>query len=611
MLMPCLRAAVCVLLCSLCAAPSALADDGAKSVSHEGRVNSVRVARGPSTLFPPFFDIRHASARGTPTEQRGPALPQLDLPVRLSSNAASVSHDLGSVRAPGTFNLIRRTLLSPISMNSTIAEPSLAGQGRAILETYNTYAAISSDNGQTRSYIDPDNTFPLTPIEFSNGVCCDQRVAQDPTRDLVFWYMQYRQTVGGVNGVRLAMAQGSSDLATNTWTYWNFVPASFGLTGVWIDFPHLQVSANFLYFTSNLFRTSDNSFYGSVIVRVSLDELAASAPINFRYLVSGRGSVMIIPGYGAIGSRPGTNFMNFANVLTSNSIEVTAWPENSNDLNHRTITGLSTTQLTGFSCVAPTGDDPCLRANSRMQSGWLTDTEVGLAWHSAAVGARTKPFTRVLVLSRTNLTVITELDIWSNDVAWLYPAFAVNARGHVAGTINLLGGTVHNSLISVIRDDYTPDIATNGWEGYTIWSGDDSLDTWGDYNGAMAHERYSNTWLGMGHSKSFGFANPVSFWVGRERDVQLPLTVTRSGSAASSGMVQSDLGGVDCGSQCSTNLLVGTVVTLTASVPPNVGFAGWSGSCSGTGPCQLDMASAATVNAEFVALPPLLVDGFE
>ncbi|WP_146151981.1 hypothetical protein [Ahniella affigens] len=574
-------------------------------------MNSAHVAHGPSSLFPPFFDVRESPERESIKEQSGPSLPQLDLPIRHSGNAPSSSHDLGGVRAPGTFNLIRRTLLSPISMNSTIAEPSLAGQGRAILETYNTYAAITSDNGQTRSYIDPDNTFPLTPVEFSNGVCCDQRVAQDPTRDLVFWYMQYRQTFGGINGVRLAMAQGSAGLETNTWSYWNFVPSQFGLTDVWIDFPHLQVGANFLYFTSNLFRISDDTFYGSVIVRISLDELAASGPINFRYLVSGRGSVMIIPGYGSIGSRPGTNFMNFANVLTSNSIEVTAWPEGSNDLNHRTITGLSTTQLTGFTCLAPNGSNPCARSNARMQSGWLTDTEIGLAWHSAAVGGRTKPFTRVLVLNRTNLTVLSELDIWSNDIAWLYPAFAVNARGHVAGTINLLGGTVHNSLISVIRDDYTPDIAANGWEGYTIWTGDDSLNSWGDYNGAMAHERYSNTWLGMGHSKSFGLANPVSFWVGRERDVLLPLTVTRSGNAASLGTVQTDFGGIVCGSQCSTNVLVGTVVTLSVSAPADVGFAGWSGGCTGTNACQLDMASSATVNAEFVMLPPLLVDGFE
>ncbi len=538
-------------------------------------------------------------------------LEQLDLPISHSANAATAPRDLDHARAPGTFNLVQRTLLTPVLMHSEVAEPSMGGQARAWLETYNSYAAITLDNGLTRAYVDPDNVFATSPAEFGSGLCCDQRVAQDPTRDLVFWYLQYRQTFNGRNGVRLAMARGSADLAANSWLYYNFVPENFGLGAVWIDFPHLQVSANHLYFTSNLFQISDDAFYGSVIVRISLDELAAGGSINYRYLVSGRGSVMVIPGYGSIGNRPGVNFVHFANVVNSNTVEVTAWAENSNDLTHRTIGGLATTGLTDFVCTSPSGSNPCARTSSRMQSGWINDSEIGLAWSSSAVGSRTKPFTRILVLNRSNLAVLSQLDIWSNDIAWLYPAFAINARGHMVGTINLLGGDVHNSLVAVIRDDFTPDIMTNGWEGYTIWSGDRSGTAWGDYNGAAPHEHYPNTWRGIGHSRSFSQANPVSFWVGRERDVQLPVAVTRSGSAAALGSVQSNVGGIVCGNQCGATLLVGTQLVLTATTPADVGFAGWSGACSGLGPCALDIASAATVDAHFVTLGPLLVDGFE
>lgn len=565
-------------------------------------------ATGPVSMFPPMFAL--PSDRPL-RAQRGPILEQLDVPVSYSANAPSFSKEVHYSRAPGTFNLIQRTLLTPISMNSQIAEPSTGGHARAWLETYNWYAAITVDNGLTRSYVNPDSVFPASPAAFASGVCCDQRGTQDATRDLVFWYMQYGQTFNGSNGVRLAMARGSADLAVNNWLYWNFVPADFGLTGVWLDFPHLQVSANYLYFTSNLFQIADDAFYGSVIVRVPLDELAAGVSINYRYLVSSRGSVMIIPGFGSIGNRPGVDFMSFANVVNSNTVEVTSWAESSTVLNHRTISGLASTALTGFVCTAPNGSNPCERADSRMQSGWINDTEIGLAWQSAALGGRTKPFTRVLVLNRSNLTVLSQLDIWSNDIAWLYPAFAVNARGHMIGTINLLGGSVHNNLVAIIRDDYTPDIGANGWEGYSIWSGDNSGASWGDYNGAAPHERYPNTWRGIGHSKSFSAANPVSFWVGRERDVQLPLTVTRSGSAAALGSVQSNVGGIACGSQCVATLLVGTQLVLTATAPANVGFAGWSGGCSGTAPCVLDMAAAASVDAQFVTLLPLLVDGFE
>lgn len=576
--------------------------------SASGTLARGQQASGPVSLFPPMFDI---TAERPVRQHRGPELPQLDLPITHSPNASSAVRELGPERAPGTFLLVRRDLLTPILMHSSIAEPSTGGHDRAWLETYNTYAAITLDNGLTRTYLDPDAVFPASPANFASGVCCDQRVTQDSTRDLVFWYLQYSRTFTGNNGVRLAMARGSADLGTNTWTYWNWEASNFGLSGVWIDFPHLQVSANHLYFTSNLFTTSDSTFYGSVIVRIPLDELAAGGAVNYRYLVSSRGSVLAIPGYGALGGRPGVTFMNFASVMTSNSIDVLSWAENSNDLNIRTISGLATTGLTGFTCAAPNGSDPCARANARMQSGWINDTEVGLAWQSAAIGGRTKPFTRVLVLNRSNLTVAAQLDIWSNDLAWLYPAFAVNERGHLVGTINLLGGILHNSVVAVIRDDFTPDIVANGWEGYTIWTGDDSTNSWGDYNGAAPHDRYTNTWRGIGHSRSVASRNPLSFWVGRERDVLLPLTVSRSGSAAASGFVQGSVGGIACGTQCGATLLVGTQVTLTASAPAGVLFSGWSGACSGFGPCSVDMATARNVDAAFITAPNLLVDGFE
>jgi hypothetical protein len=83
------------------------------------------------------------------------------------------------------------------------------------------------------------------------------------------------------------------------------------------------------------------------------------------------------------------------------------------------------------------------------------------------------------------------------------------------------------------------------------------------------------------------------------------LTVTSSGTGA--GTVASGDGAVSChlpdSSPCSTDLPAGTQVTLTASPDDGNTFGGWSGACSGTGPCSVEMTQARSVGARFDPVP--------
>ena len=75
------------------------------------------------------------------------------------------------------------------------------------------------------------------------------------------------------------------------------------------------------------------------------------------------------------------------------------------------------------------------------------------------------------------------------------------------------------------------------------------------------------------------------------------LTVAKSGTGA--GTVTSSPSGISCGSDCSQGYTVGTDVTLTASAASGSTFSGWSGACSGTGPCNVSMDGARSVTATF------------
>lgn len=77
--------------------------------------------------------------------------------------------------------------------------------------------------------------------------------------------------------------------------------------------------------------------------------------------------------------------------------------------------------------------------------------------------------------------------------------------------------------------------------------------------------------------------------------IEYSVTVTTSGS----GIVRSDLGGINCGASCSANYASGTIVTLTAEPAGGASFTGWTG--CGTNPSELTctVTEYAVVTASF------------
>ncbi|OQW91378.1 MAG: hypothetical protein BWK78_04830, partial [Thiotrichaceae bacterium IS1] len=74
-----------------------------------------------------------------------------------------------------------------------------------------------------------------------------------------------------------------------------------------------------------------------------------------------------------------------------------------------------------------------------------------------------------------------------------------------------------------------------------------------------------------------------------------PLTVTKTGN----GTITSTPAGISCDTDCTEDYALNTQVTLTATADSGSTFAGWGGSCSGTGTCQVTMSQAQNVTATF------------
>ena len=79
--------------------------------------------------------------------------------------------------------------------------------------------------------------------------------------------------------------------------------------------------------------------------------------------------------------------------------------------------------------------------------------------------------------------------------------------------------------------------------------------------------------------------------------VNRTLTVTRAGTGV--GTVTSAPPGIDCGTSCTATFATGASVALTAAAADGSTFTGWSGACTGTGPCTVTMDADQAVTATF------------
>jgi sugar lactone lactonase YvrE len=83
------------------------------------------------------------------------------------------------------------------------------------------------------------------------------------------------------------------------------------------------------------------------------------------------------------------------------------------------------------------------------------------------------------------------------------------------------------------------------------------------------------------------------------------LTLTKAGTGG--GIVVSEPAGIDCGSVCSESYDSGASVTLHATPAVGFAFSGWSGACTGSGPCTVLMTAAQNVTATFSQMFTLTV----
>jgi hypothetical protein len=448
----------------------------------------------------------------------GPKLPQIGIPIAPSPGTETPSTTDNLPNVPGSFLVKRNRSLSsvvPAGYASHVLEPAVANDGKYAFYTANWFAAQSTNNGNSWSYVNPY-------ADFAN-LCCDQDVVYDPARRAFIWYRQGSRNSDGVNEIKISV---STDGAA-TWCTYTFKPTDVnsGWTGQWFDYPRITLSNDYLWIATNIFNASD-SWTRTVMIKMPLDELSKCSGFGYSYYpVTDRFTFTPVQG--------ATTTTYWATHNSTESMRIYRWEESSGTIfwDDVAVPAWTSTSRGSAVCTTKDGYNPCARTDSRILSGWLANWDgypgekmIGFFWNVKQDAAFPKPYTNAAIFRERDRTYVGRPFIWHSSYAWIYAEGAPNARGNIG--VSLTGvydatGTagVYPHHVVLIDDDFNA--APPGWEMYKTTTGfkGPSDNKWGDYHRARPWGPAGLHWAATGYAlDSTGKSIPRFIIFGRERE---------------------------------------------------------------------------------------------
>ena len=434
--------------------------------------------------------------------------PETRFPSALQSGVSQLLAD------PGTFTLFQNSSLSstiPSSFKGVVNEPTAANRGSVVFQTGNFYAALSTNSGNTFGFINPYTAFPAS----YGGLCCDQVVLYDSSRDLMFWLLNYYDN-GTQDVIRLAVAQGNN-IAAGIWSYYDFVSA----VGTNYDFPDMCLSDNNLWVTVDRAPIGSGTF-NAFVFKISLDELRGGGALNVATFDSASAGISNVHFRCTQGAK---QTLYWASHNSTSQLRFFSWPENSNTVSYSNVDLSPAWNNAVCSCRGPDNRDWCGRFDDgRITGAWVAQGLVGFMWTASQGGSFPYPYVEVIRLNETTRAFVDRPVIRNNSVAYVAPAASPNVRGDLGINLFYGGGTVYPSGLVGIDDDFNGDPATSGWELKALAASTQGPTTneWGDYVSVRPFAPTGQTWVAttytMNGCGSASCVEPRFIVFGRERD---------------------------------------------------------------------------------------------
>ncbi|MCA8969449.1 MAG: hypothetical protein KDC95_06685 [Planctomycetes bacterium] len=477
----------------------------------------------------------------------------------------------GTVQKPNaaTVQVYRNSTVKPSGAStSNVGEPSTVKMigGTTILQTGNWYAARSTNNGSSWSYVNPYTRLP----SIDGGFCCDQVCTDHERQGFSAWLLQYSYSSSTQKGsIRIAIGVGDSRTG-NPNHYYTFNPQNVGFPSqTWFDFPHISASSVYLFVALNVFNAS-SSYVGSVVMRLPASNLKAGSSFSYNYIRSDSAAPanrrFFAPRFANGYYGPAT--MYFAAHVNNTTLRTFTWADNSSGFSYRDKT-IGTWYTGRTASPGPDNRDWLGRTDNRIQGGWQTANEIGFSWTSNKGGSFGRMFTRMVTFD-TSWNVTRERSIWNNSYAWAYQSVSVSSVGHLAGSIMVGGSTVYPGTVGWIIDDYD----CNGFDNAWVVGGNSGPDSGrgGDY--LWSQYINGNKWIVTGMAQVGGSGNgnsqPHNAEIGRT-SVAFPTvyTLTLNSSPVQGAGFSMNQGDYECRqngtTQTTRRFRSGTAVSVTAN----------------------------------------------
>jgi len=412
-------------------------------------------------------------------------------------------------------------------------ESSVAAGGKKIFYTGNWFAARSNTGGATGAdwqYMNPYADFP--------SFCCDQVAIYDASHDIYFWLRMGAPDANGENVFKLSVS-------TNAFQggYWTYSIAPTNVDGTWTNqfwnYPHMQLSADYLYITCNMFSQS-GTWTRSVVLRLPLQPLSEAAVVGSDH-ISATNWFTLVPVSGAHHTMYFAS--NWPSTVPQNSrIRIYWWTDHS--LTYfwveRDVTPWTATGKGDCHCGPVGGSNWTARTDQRLLTGARYSISsnnltirgrkvVAWWWNVAEGGGFAHPYIDAAAFYEDDMTQLAGNQgrpyMWNSVVCYAYPSVAPNARQDLGIAIHY--GTEFEGWTPDVgygmADDYVN--APPGWAIFTAIASNalPADNKWGNYNTVRPHAPVGNVWAAASHfiqqsTDCTNCSKPVYFLFGRQRD---------------------------------------------------------------------------------------------
>jgi hypothetical protein len=415
----------------------------------------------------------------------------------------------GPPGAPSTFTFFRNKARKPFSTGtSTIAETQAGTAGAVVFMTGNWFASYSNDGGKNFSFVNPYTQFP----SLDGGFCCDQTAIYSKPWNLMIWQLQYIYSATTMKGSYRTAFATPSGATSGGWCYYDWSPQSFGLAaGLWLDYPHVALSKNFVWYTANVYNPSD-SWQRTLIWRIPLSPVTTCGGFTYNYFV-------VSDRFNFTPTQNAGTTMYWGSHNSTASIRIYRWGETSGTIFWDDVAITTWPRNLPYQCAGPDGLNWCGRGpnDGRIETGWVAKGVIGFMWNASQGSGFTYPYIHVARFSASTRALINEPIIWHPSFAWQYPAIGVNGRGDIAGPAYWGGGSFYPTMVILIWDGFSS--PPPPWENYGVVTSGKGASAWGDWYSSRRHGSKVNTWIATGEAVlATGTVQARYVWFGREQD---------------------------------------------------------------------------------------------